>query len=112
MPFMVKENVILRPRSGNATYGDSNTTIKCTSIIELTAAAPITIILESADKQTQNTETTKLEHLDTIRRMAKLAIDSLDDSEVEEAHLYTEEVLVTAAKIFFQQLLNFEIGFP
>ena len=104
---MVKANVILRPGSGNATFGNSNTTIKCAATGEHTAAAPITIVPEPADKETLNTETTKLELLDTIRRTATAAIDTLDDSEQEEAHPYTEEMLVTATKIFNQQLPNF-----
>ena len=32
MPFMVWANVIMRPGSGNATFKDSNTTIKCAAI--------------------------------------------------------------------------------
>ena len=63
---MVKANVILRPGSGNATFGDSNTTIKCAAIGELTAAAPITIIPQAVDKETQNIVTTKMDLLDTI----------------------------------------------
>ena len=109
---MVKANVILRPGSGNATFGDSNTKIKCAAVGELTAAAPITIIPESADTEVQNTDKTKLELLDTIRRTAKAAIDTLDDSEQEEAHPYAEEMLVTATKIFNQQLPNFQKEFP
>ena len=62
-------------------------------------------------KETQSTETTKLELLDTIRRTAKAAIDTLDDSEQEEAHPYAEEMLVTATKIFNQQLPNFQKEF-
>ena len=112
MPFMVKANVILRPGSGNATFGNSNTTIKCAAIGELTAAAPITIIPQAADKETQSTKTTKLELLDTIRKTAKAAIDTLDDSEQEEAHPYAEEMLITATKIFNQQLPNFQKEFP
>ena len=50
---------------------------------------------------------TKLELLDTIRRTARAAIDTLDDSEEEEAHSYAEEMLVTVTKIFNQQLPNF-----
>ena len=112
MPFMIKVNVILTPGSGNATFRDSNTTIKCTTIRELTEAVPITIIPQAVDKGTQNTETTKLELLDTIRRTTKAAIDTLDDSEEEEAHPYAEEMLVTATKIFNQQLPNFQKEFP
>ena len=112
MPVMIKANVILRPGSDNATFGDRNTTIKCAAIGVPTAAAPITIFSEPADKQTQNTEITKLELLDTIRRTAKAAIDTLDNSEQEEAHPYVEEMLVTATNIFNQQLLNFQTEFP
>ena len=71
----------MRPGSGNATFGDSNTIIKYVAIGELTTATPITIIPQMADKETQSTETTKLELLDTIRRMAKAVIDTLDDPE-------------------------------
>ena len=112
MPFMVKANVMLRPGSGNATFGDSNKTIKCAAIGELTSAAPIIIIPHAADNETPSTETTKLELLDTIRRMAKVAIDTLDDSEQEEAHPYAGKMLVTATKIFNQQLPNFQKEYP
>ena len=98
MPFMTKANVILRPGSGNATFGDSNITIKCASLGELTAAAPITIIPETTELP--DIEISKLEHLDTIRRTAKAAIDTLNDSEQEEAHLYAEEMLVMATQTF------------
>ena len=66
------------------------------------AAAPITIIQRAADKETQSTEITKLGLLDTIRRTAKAAIDTLDDSEQEEVHDYAEAMLATARKIFHQ----------
>ena len=68
MPFMTKENVILRPGSGNATFGDSNMTIKCAFLRELTATAPITIIPETTELP--DTEISKLELLNTIRRTA------------------------------------------
>ena len=58
MPFMVKANVILRPGSGNATFGNSNTTIKYAAIGGITTAIPITIIPQVVDKETQNTEIT------------------------------------------------------
>ena len=112
MPFMVKANVILRPGSGNSTFGDSNTTIKCAAIGELTVAPPITIIPQVADKETQSTGTTKLDLLEPIIWTAKAAIDTLDDSEQEEAHDHAEEMLVTAMKIFNQQLPNFQQDFP
>ena len=100
MPFMTKANIILRPGSGDATFGDSNTTIKCSSLRELAAAAPITIIPETTELP--NVETSKLELLDTIRRTSKAAIDTLNDSEKEEAHSYIEDMLVMAAQTFNQ----------
>ena len=102
----------MRPGSGNAIFGDSKTTIKCAAIGELTAAVPITVIPEPTDKVAQNTKTAKLELLNTIKRTAKAAIDTLDDSEQEEAHPYAKEKLVTATKIFNQQLPNFQKEFP
>ena len=110
MPFMTKANVILRPGSGNATFGDSNMAIKCASLGELTAAAAIKII--PATTELLDVKTSKLELLDTIRRMAKAAIDILNDSELEEAHPHAEELLIMAAQIFNQQLPNFQKEFP
>ena len=105
MPFMTKANVIRRPGIGNATFGDSNMTIKCAYLRELTAAAPITIIPETTELL--DSKISKLELLDTIRRTAKEAIDILNDSEQEEAHPYAEEMLVMAAQTFNQQLPYF-----
>ena len=102
MPFILIANIILRPGSGNATFGNSNSTIKYAAIGELPAAKPIIIIPETVDTEDQNTDTTKLELLDTIRRTAKAAIDTLDASKQEEAHDYVEEMLVTTMKIFNQ----------
>ena len=102
MPFITKANVILRPGSGNATFGDSNMTIKCASLGELTAATPITIIPETTELP--DIERSKLELLDTIRRTAKAANDTLNDSAQEEAHPYAEEMLVMATQTFNQQL--------
>ena len=65
-----------------------------------------------ADKDTQSTETTKLELLNTIRKTAKAAIDTLDDTEHEEVHPYAEEMWVTATKIINKQLPNFQREFP
>ena len=110
MPFMTKANVILRPGSGNATFGNSNMTIKCASLGERTAAAPITIIPETTELL--DIEKGKLELLDTIRITAKAAIDTLNDSEQEEAHPYAQEMLVMAAQTFNQQLPNFQKEFP
>ena len=49
---------------------------------------------------------------DTIRKMAKAATDTLNDSEQEEAHPYVGEMLVMATQIFNQQLPNFQSEFP
>ena len=85
-------------------------TIKCASLGELTTAAPITIIPETTELP--DIEISKLELLDTIRRTAKAAIDTLNDSEQEEAHPYAEEMLVMATQKFNQQLPNFQNEFP
>ena len=101
-----------KTRKWRCNFGHSNTTIKCAAIGELTAAAPSTIISELADKETCNTETTKLELLDTIRRTAKAAVEILDDSEQEKAHPSAEDILVRATKIFNRQWPNFQQEFP
>ena len=44
--------------------------------------------------------------------MAKAAINTLHDSEQEEAHPYAEEMLVAATKVVNQQLPNFQKEFP
>ena len=106
MPFMMKANIILRPGSGNATFRDSNMTIKCASLGELTAAVPITISPESPELP--DVQTNNLELLDTIRMTTRAAIDILHDSEQEGAHPYAEKILDMDTQTFNQQLPNFQ----
>ena len=98
MPFMTIANIILRPGSGNATFKDSNMTIKYLSLRKLTAAAPSTIIPETTELL--DIEINEFELLNTIRKTAKAAIDTLNDSEQEEAHPYAEEMVVMATQTF------------
>ena len=92
MPFMIKTDTTLRPGKGMATFGNSQTTIKCATTEPITMAAPIMMIespegsLSSLDDNDeyhnlfpQNEDSERLQHIDLIRRMANAAIETLQE---------------------------------
>ena len=92
MPFMIKTDVTLIPGKGTATFGNSQTTIKCTTTEPSTMAAPIMIIdspegslllLDDNDEYhdlfPQDEDTERLQHIVLLRHMATIAIETLQE---------------------------------
>ena len=126
MPFMIKTNATLRPGKGTATFGNSHTTISCAPTEPITMAAPITIIespegsLSSLDDNEeyhnlfpQDEDAERLQHIDLIRRMATVAIETLQQPQWDkEVHDQARQMIVYAACAYQEQIPNFKDEFP
>ena len=90
MPFMIKIDATVRLGKGTATFGNSQTTISCAPTESIPMAAPITIInspegspslLDDNDEYhdlfPQDEDSERLHHIDLIRCMATVAIETL-----------------------------------
>ena len=127
MPFIIKTDAILRPGKGTATFSNSQTTIQCATTDPITMAAPITIIDPPEDQTTssdddddnyydivpQDIDSERLQHLDTIKRTATSAIETLQQPELDKpTHDYAIKTLAFASRAYKMQIPNFQKEFP
>ena len=126
MPFMIKTDATLRSGKGMATFGNSQTTVKCATTEPITMAAPITIIdsLEGSLLSLDDTyeyhdlfpldeDSERLQHIDLIRRMATAAIETLQEPQWDkEVHDHARQMIVYAARAYQKQIPNFNEEFP
>ena len=126
MPFMIKTDATLRPGNWTATFGNSQTTISCVPTKPITMGAPITIIespegslssLDDNDKYhdlfPQDKDSETLQHIDLIRRMATVAIGTLQEPQWnKEVYDHAQQMIIYATRAYQKQIPNFKDEFP
>ena len=128
IPYMIKTDATLSPEKGMVTFGNSQTTstISCAPTEPITMAASITIInslegcLSSLDDNNkyhdiflQDEDSERLQHMNLIRCMAPIAIETLQEPQWnKEVHDHARQMIAYAAQAYQKQIPNFKDEFP